>query len=128
MKRAYYLCEACHKGHFPLDDELGLRPNALSAELSRLAAMTGVQLPFGKGRDLFEELTLVSVSDQAMAKATQRVGDIVAEKKVCSRKQLEMKRIFYKENEKGGVQFDYMESWMPPKFIYEMTLNIVGVT
>ena len=80
VKRAYYLCETCHKGKFPLDDKLGLRPNALSAELSRLVAITGVQLPFGKGRDLFEELALVSVSDQAMAKATQRVGDIVAEK------------------------------------------------
>ncbi len=26
VKRAYYLCPACHTGHFPLDDELGLRP------------------------------------------------------------------------------------------------------
>ena len=42
--------------------------------------MTGVQIPFGKGRDLFEELTLVSVSDQTMAKATQYIGDVVAEK------------------------------------------------
>ena len=80
VKRAYHLCKTCHKGHFPLEEKLGLRPNALSAELSRLAAMTGVQLPFGKGRDLFEELALVSVSDQAMAKATQGIGDIVAEK------------------------------------------------
>lgn len=80
VKRAYYLCKVCHKGHFPLDDKLGLRPNALSAELSRLVAMTGVQIPFGKGRDLFEELTLVSVSDQTMAKATQGIGGIIAEK------------------------------------------------
>jgi hypothetical protein len=39
--------------------------------------MTGVQLPFRAGRDLFETLTLVSVSDQAMGKATQMVGGIV---------------------------------------------------
>ncbi|MCK5922221.1 MAG: ISKra4 family transposase [Methylococcales bacterium] len=89
VKRAYHLCKTCHKGHFPLDDKLGLRPNALSDELSRLVAMTGVQLPFGKGRDLFEELTLVSVSDQTMAKATQGIGDIVAEKE---RKQQEAAR------------------------------------
>lgn len=77
-KRAYYLCQGCHQGHYPLDKALGLRPNALSAELTRLVAMTGVQLPFRAGRDLFETLTLVSVSDQAMGKATQLVGAVVA--------------------------------------------------
>jgi hypothetical protein len=74
VKRAYYLCSACHRGSCPLDQRLGLRPNALSAELERLAAMTGVQLPFEKGRDLFEALTLVSLSDQTMDKATQAYG------------------------------------------------------
>lgn len=74
IKRAYYLCQSCHQGTYPLDQELGLRPNQLSAELSRLAAMTGVELPFATGRDLFETLTLVSISDQAMSKATTAIG------------------------------------------------------
>jgi Zn finger protein HypA/HybF involved in hydrogenase expression len=86
-KRAYYLCPACHQGSYPLDAELGLRPNALSAELTRLAAMTGVQLPFGTGRDLLESLTLVSVSDQAMGKATQQIGGrVVAEEQMWQEK------------------------------------------
>jgi len=70
----YYLCSACHRGYFPVDERLGLRPNAISAELERLAAMTGALLPFGKGRDLFEALTLVSLSDQTLDKATQAYG------------------------------------------------------
>jgi ribosomal protein L34E len=74
VKRAYYLCSECHQGCCPLDERLGLRPNAISAEVERLAAMTGVQLPFGKGRDLFEALTLVSLSDQTLDKATQAYG------------------------------------------------------
>lgn len=74
VKRAYYLCCACHQGYFPLDEQLGLRPNALSAELERLSAMSGALLPFGKGRDLFEALTLVSLSDQTLDKATQAYG------------------------------------------------------
>jgi hypothetical protein len=74
VKRAYYLCPGCHQGCCPLDRRLGLRPNAMSAELERLAAMTGVLLPFGKGRDLFETLTLVSLSDQTLDKATQAYG------------------------------------------------------
>lgn len=74
VKRAYYLCAECHQGCCPLDDRLGLRPNAISAELERLGGMTGVLLPFGKGRDLFEALTLVSLSDQTLDKATQAYG------------------------------------------------------
>lgn len=82
-KRAYYLCPTCHQGTSPLDGQLGLRPNALSAELTRLAAMTGVQLPFEIGRDLLETLTLVSVSDQAMGKATRQVGERVMEAEIA---------------------------------------------
>jgi len=78
VKRAYYLCADCHQGCCPLDERLGLRPNALSAELERLAAMTGVLLPFGKGRNLFEALTLVGLSDQALDKATQAYGATIA--------------------------------------------------
>ena len=74
LKRGYYLCSRCHSGCYPLDQRLGLRPNQLSQELSRLVAMTGVSMPFMAGRNLFEELTQVSVSDQAMRKATQAVG------------------------------------------------------
>lgn len=85
VKRAYYLCSACHEGCYPLDRRLGLRPNAISAELERLAAMTGVQLPFEKGRDLFEALTLVSLSDQTVDKATQAYGTKVAEQETAWR-------------------------------------------
>lgn len=74
VRRAYYLCGTCHTGCYPLDRRLGLRPNGISAEVERLAAMTGVQLPFGKGRDLFEALTLVSLSDQTVDKAAQAYG------------------------------------------------------
>jgi hypothetical protein len=73
-QRAYYTCAACQQGHYPLDERLGLRPNAMSAEVERLAGQTGVQMPFGKGRDLFEELTLLSLSDHSLDKAAQAYG------------------------------------------------------
>lgn len=79
-KRAYYLCQSCHEGVYPLDVELGMRPNAFSAERERLVAMTGVQLPFEKGSKLFEALTLLSVSDQGMSNAGRRVGIQVAQR------------------------------------------------
>ena len=70
-RRPYYLCAHCHKGHYPFDNELGLRPNQMSAEMERLGGLVGVELPFGQGSDLFGELTLVGLSDQSLDKATQ---------------------------------------------------------
>ena len=77
IKRAYYQCEHCHQGHAPLDIKLGLRANAMSAELERLAARVGVQMPFAQASELFEELTLVSLSDHSFSKATQAYGQVV---------------------------------------------------
>ena len=76
-KRAYYLCPDCQHGHYPLDQRLGLRPGQMSAELESLSGMTGAQLPFGQGSQLFESLTLISLSDHSVAKATQAMGAAV---------------------------------------------------
>jgi hypothetical protein len=73
-RRAYYGCEECGQGTYPLDVQLGLRPNAMSAEVERLAGMVGVEHPFGQGSRLFEALTLVSLSDQSLDKAAQAYG------------------------------------------------------
>lgn len=73
-KRAYYVCPYCRQGHYPLDKRLGLRPGQISAELESLSGMTGTQMPFEQSSQLFEALTLVSLSDQSIAKATQAMG------------------------------------------------------
>lgn len=73
-QRAYYVCEACAKGSYPLDDQLGLRPNQMSAEMERLAGLLGVQMPFAQASEVFEELTLVRLSDHSVNKATQSYG------------------------------------------------------
>jgi Transposase len=72
--RSYYLCDTCHEGTYPLDERLGLRPGAISADLERLTALTGAHLPFGHGSDLFETLTLVNSSPQTIDTATQAFG------------------------------------------------------
>ena len=73
-KRAYYVCPYCRQGQYPLDMRLGLRPGKLSAELESLSGMTGTQMPFEQSSQLFEALTLVSLSDHSIAKATQAMG------------------------------------------------------
>lgn len=76
-RRSYYTCSDCHRGHYPLDERLGLRPNQLSAEVERLAGMVGVQTTFGKGKQLFEALTLISLSDHSVDKSAQAYGHTV---------------------------------------------------
>jgi hypothetical protein len=49
----------------------------MSAELESLSGMTGAQLSFGQGSNLFEALTLISLSDHSLAKATQAIGSEV---------------------------------------------------
>lgn len=73
-RRAYYSCSECGQGMYPLDERLGLRPNGMSAEVERLAGMMGVEHPFEHGSQLFEELTLVSLSDHSLDKAAQAYG------------------------------------------------------
>jgi hypothetical protein len=86
VKRRYYLCERCHKGKSPLDERLGLRPNRPSQELEKLMALTGVQLPYGKGSDLFKALMLLDVSEPSLSKAAQQVGQRVIDQEVTSQK------------------------------------------
>lgn len=76
-KRPYYLCASCQTGIYPLDQKLGLRPGQMSAELESLSGMTGAQLSFGQGSHLFEALSLISLSDHSLAKATQAIGSEV---------------------------------------------------
>jgi len=73
-RRAYYLCDGCHQGGYPLDERLGLRPGEISADLERLTGLTGAHLPFAHSSDLYETLTLVGVSAQTIDNATQAFG------------------------------------------------------
>ena len=47
-RRAYYTCSTCGEGHCPLDRQLGLRPNAMSAEMECLAGWSAWSAPSGK--------------------------------------------------------------------------------
>jgi hypothetical protein len=40
-------------------------------------------LPFGQGSDLFEALTLISLSDHSLAKATQAIGEEAQQQEVA---------------------------------------------
>ena len=74
VKRGYYLCSRCHHGTYPLDEQLGFRAGGLSKSLQEGAAMLGVHLPFEEGSEVFERLTQVALSDNAIRMATEQIG------------------------------------------------------
>jgi hypothetical protein len=76
-RRAYYLCETCGKGHYPLDERLGIEAGQMSREVVKLAALCGVQDAFEAGSDLLARTTLVELSPNSIRKASQIIGERV---------------------------------------------------
>lgn len=76
-RRAYYVCEQCRSGHYPLDERLGIKPGQMSEEVIQIAALVGIHDAFGTSRDLLTRTTLLELSPQSIRKACQRVGEQV---------------------------------------------------
>ncbi len=73
-RRAYYVCEACGKGHYPLDRKLGIEPGEVSPGLGSKLGVLGVQTAFGEASRLAQELLLVDVSPTTVHKQTLGFG------------------------------------------------------
>ncbi len=76
-RRAYYLCERCGKGHYPLDERLGIEPGQMSREVIKVAALCGIQDAFEAGRDVLARTSLLELSPNSLRKACQVVGEHV---------------------------------------------------
>lgn len=76
-RRRYYQCERCGKGHYPLDERLGIKPGEMSEEVVRLAALVGVREAFGTSSDVLARLTGLELSPNSIRKACQQVGQAV---------------------------------------------------
>lgn len=76
-RRAYYLCPACGQGHYPVDEQLGIRPGEMSEQVIKQAALLGVQDAFGTARETLKTLTLLELSPSSIQKASLMMGDSV---------------------------------------------------
>lgn len=77
-RRTYYVCPHCRRGHYPLDDQLGIQPGHMSQEVIQVAALLGVQDAFGTSSDVLARTTLLDLSPNSIRKACQMVGERVA--------------------------------------------------
>jgi hypothetical protein len=74
VRRAYYACAACGRGHCPLDAALGLERDGHSPGVRRLAARCGALLPFAPAAALLAEAAGVRLSASAVRATTEAAG------------------------------------------------------
>jgi hypothetical protein len=79
LQRPYYLCPACHAGHCPLDRALGFCAGSVSDGLEALLALLGTEFSYGHAAEMVERLSLVQVSASRCRKATNTLGEALAE-------------------------------------------------
>jgi hypothetical protein len=77
FKRRYYLCSHCHKGRYALDTELGYESGKMTPQLVSIAGWVGAQLPFQRSAELLQVLCGISLSENSVRQATQRIGEAV---------------------------------------------------
>lgn len=73
-RRSYYGCCRCGQKQNRLDRHWGLNPGEVSPVMSKLLAIVGVDLAFGKATRKIKEFLLVEVSDNTIRKQTQLLG------------------------------------------------------
>lgn len=88
ITRPYYLCESCHHGHFPLDQELGLCAGGISAGLEALMVLLGAEFTYDRTAALVEKLSLVSVSASRCREATIALGNLLAQHEETARQEV----------------------------------------
>jgi len=91
IDRPYYLCPACHTGHFPADVELDIAKTDFSPGVRRMLASVGGAVPFAQGRDQIKLLAGLAVTAKAVERTAESIGEDIEvrqQKEIQSAKQL----------------------------------------
>jgi hypothetical protein len=76
-RRSYYVCETCHAGHYPVDQQLGIKPGQMSEEVVKVAALLGVEDAYGSSREALRQTTLLELSPNSIRQACHQIGQQV---------------------------------------------------
>jgi hypothetical protein len=79
VRRGYYLCQQCHHGEHPLDQQLEFWAGGVSGGLFELMALLGAEFDFAEAAKVLEKLTLVDVCANSCRKAAETLGQLVVE-------------------------------------------------
>ena len=75
LKRCYYHCRHCGRGHVPWDEALGLGAAALTPAASEAASIAGVQTSFAQSAEItLEKLCGLRLSESTVERVTEGAG------------------------------------------------------
>lgn len=74
LRRAYYACASCGRGHCPRDAVLGLHRDSLSPGVRRLACRLGALLPFAEAASTLAATAHVRLSAGTVRRVTEDLG------------------------------------------------------
>lgn len=75
IKRHYYHCRRCRRGHLPWDQVLGLGRNRLTPAASQVASIAGVQTSFAQSAEVtLHKLCGLRLSESTVERVTEAAG------------------------------------------------------
>lgn len=79
LKRCYYHCRGCGRGHVPWDKSLGLGAAALTPAASEAASIAGVQTSFAQSAEVtLEKLCGLRLSESTVERVAEGAGERLA--------------------------------------------------
>jgi hypothetical protein len=78
VSRPYYVCQGCHAGQFPVDQELDIENTEFSPGVRRMQAMVGQNAPFDHGREQMKVLAGLEVTAKSVERMAEAIGADIA--------------------------------------------------
>jgi len=78
QQRAYHHCGACGKGHFPRDEDLGMRRTKLPPAVQRMSATAAAMTSFADAASLLEDLAGVRLIPKQVERTAEAIGHKLA--------------------------------------------------
>jgi hypothetical protein len=78
-ERAYYAGCDCKQGKAPLDKQIGLEPGAVTAGLSALLALAGIEFSYEKSPEWLKAYLLFDIAENTVRSETEQMGVLQAE-------------------------------------------------
>ena len=78
VSRPYYLCQHCHRGQFPADEELDIVDTEFSPGVRRMQALVGQDAPFDHGRAQMKQLADLEVTTKSVERVSESIGADIA--------------------------------------------------
>jgi hypothetical protein len=80
IKRAYYHCKSCGRGHFPLDREVGLSSSHLTPAAAEVTCLAGVQTSFAQASETtLRKMCGLRLSESTVERVTESAGERLRE-------------------------------------------------